>query len=208
MYRSLLDGLQSGDARERQTGLRTLASSPEVATNPIVTQTYVQLVRLQTARDSALTGASTTNPDLRRLDELITATEAQLVSSLRSHLGSLEARITALDTQLGKSAADLRGLPSAEAQEVRLVQEVETIRKMGDQLRDEHQRAQIAEAVEVGEVEVVDVADLPYKPVPGLYALKLAAALLMGLVLGGASALVVDQVNTSIRRRDELEEEL
>ena len=50
--------------------------------------------------------------------------------------------------------------PDAEAEEMRLIQQVETATKLADQLREEYQKARITEAVEVGQVEVVDLATL------------------------------------------------
>ena len=37
---------------------------------------------------------------------------------------------------------------------------------MGDELRKDYQRARMAEAVEAGDVDVVDLADVPYAPAP------------------------------------------
>jgi hypothetical protein len=79
------------------------------------------------------------------------------------------------------------GLPATEAEEARLVQRVETVRRVADQLREEYQRARIAEAVEAGQVEIVDVAPLPAEPVGSRRGLKLALGLMLGLMLGSGA---------------------
>jgi capsular exopolysaccharide synthesis family protein len=208
MYQKLVARLRSPRPAERESGLRTLASAPEVVANPIVTQVYGQLLRYQGTRDSLMAGAwasAATNPDVRRLDGLITATETQLTSVLASQLTSLGARLGAVRAQRAQAAAELRALPAAEAREVRLLEDVETMRRLSEQLREEYQRAHIAEAVEVGEVEIVDLAARPYRPVPGHHILKLGLALVLGLLLGGGGAVSLEWLNTSIRRRDDLE---
>src|ERR1041385_3949438 len=80
----------------------------------------------------------------------------------RSPPATLDQQATALGTQTSRVAQGVRELPTVEAQEVRLVQQVETIKNLGNQLREERQRAAMAEAIAVGEVEIVDAARPPY----------------------------------------------
>ena len=58
----------------------------------------------------------------------------------------------------------------------------------------------MAEAVEEGDVDVVDLADLPYAPVLTASAVKLALGLFLGLLLGLMLAYLLEALNTSIRR--------
>src|SRR3989449_5532619 len=73
---------------------------------------------------------------------------------------SLEGRITAMN--------DLRArqqqLSTTEEEEARLTERVDNAQKVADELRVEYQKAKIAEAVTVGQVEIVDHAALPAKP--------------------------------------------
>ncbi|HEV8399061.1 MAG TPA: polysaccharide biosynthesis tyrosine autokinase [Gemmatimonadales bacterium] len=210
-YRSLLTKLQSPRPAEHEEALRALVSSPGVATNPLLSQLQMQLLKYQISLDSLTSGAwgsSNTNPDVQRLRDLIGSTEDQIMRAMRSQLASLDAQIAAVQGQLGRSATAIRVLPAVEAQEVRLVQEVETSRRLGDQLREERQRAHMAEAVEVGQVEIVDVASLPYQPVSSFGALKLVLAVLLGLGLGAGAAVAIEKLDPSIRRPDEIEDGL
>ncbi len=210
-YQALLDKLQSRAAAEHERALRALVSTPGIAANPLLTQLQTQLLKYQTSLDSLTSGtwgSAATNPDVRRLRDLISSTEDQITRAMQSQLASLDAQIGAVRTQASRSASAIRALPAVEAQEVRLVQEVETARRLGDQLGEERQRAHMAEAVEVGQVEIVDVASLPYQPVPGYGALKLALALLLGLGLGGGAAVTLEKLDPSIHRPDEIEDGL
>jgi polysaccharide biosynthesis transport protein len=63
----------------------------------------------------------------------------------------------------------------------------------------------MAEAVEEGDVDVVDLADLPYAPVLTASAVKLALGLVLGLLLGLMLAYLLEALNTSIRRPEDLE---
>lgn len=208
MYQALLERLEQGGGEWTRGELQTFVASPGVAQNPVAVRLYEQLVEYQTARDTLTTGAwsrSATNPDVERLDALIASTEERLVNAVRSHIGSLEARIRALDELEARSSASFRELPAIEAEEMRLVQELDAIQRIADLLREEHQRARIAEAVEAGQVEIVDPAVLPMRPESSRRALKLALGLMLGLMLGSGSAFLVETLNTRLRGREDIE---
>jgi capsular exopolysaccharide synthesis family protein len=204
VFASLLNSLARSDNRN----LRTFVSAPGIASNPVIAQLYTQLLQYQTARDSATAGpwgSSAQNPDVQRLNTLIANTERRLVDAVQSHVGALDARIRSLDEMRARNTTAIQGLPEKEAEEMRLVQQVETATKLADQLREEYQKARIAEAVEVGQVEVVDLAALPIAPIGSGRALKTALGLLLGIMLGGGAAFLREHLNTKVQRRDELE---
>lgn len=73
------------------------------------------------------------------------------------------------------------------------------------QLRHELRRARVAEAVEAGQVEIVHAAPLPGAPLDTRMPVKLALGVVMGLALGAGAAFLRESLDTSVRRRDELE---
>lgn len=207
MFKNLLAAVRSEDRETRSAGLRALVSTREIATNPVVAQLHEQLTRYRSARDSLTTGQwrrAETDPDVERLTQLIVSTEDQLINAASSYVASLDARLDALNELRESNASVIRALPEMEAEEDRLRQRVETMRRMGDQLREEYQRARMAEAVEVGQVEIVDLAALPYMPVPRMRLLKLGLGTMLGFLLGGMVAVVLEIRNRSIRRREEM----
>jgi tyrosine-protein kinase Etk/Wzc len=203
--RSLQAGLEGG---QEFAQLRTLMSIPSLGSNQMVSALFQQLVRYETVLDSLTTGewrSASSNPDVQRFRSLVTGSREQLAGLVSGHLADLNARIAALDDLRARNEAQMRTLPAQGAQEVRLVQQVEGIRNVADQLREEYQRSRIEEAVEAGQVEVVDTAALPVKPIGSGNALKLGLALVLGLMLGSGAAFVKENLNSSIHRKDELE---
>jgi succinoglycan biosynthesis transport protein ExoP len=73
-----------------------------------------------------------------------------------------------------------------------------------DDLLREQQKARIDQAVEAGQVEIVDPA-LPGGPMGRGGKKRMLFALLVGLMIGGGGALVLDRMNTTIFKREELE---
>jgi tyrosine-protein kinase Etk/Wzc len=198
--------------RRRDAGsLRALVSAPAVSANPVIVDLYEQLVRYEAQRDSLTSGpfpSAQSNPDVQRLNALAAATQEHIADAVRSQISSLDARIAALDALLGRREGRLQDLPAVVAEELRLAQQLASTQAVADQLRTELQKARIAEAVEVGQVEVVDPASLPVNPMPQHRGARVFFGLLLGLTMGGVGALVRDRTNTSIRSREQLEQAL
>ena len=200
-YQSLLRSSQGGEAN-----LRALVSAPGIAANPVIQQLYSQLTQYEAKRDSLLTdGAASSNPDLIGLNGLVTTTSSRLMAAVRNQIQALDAQIDALDNLKSRSTAEIASAPRAETEEARLAQQVQTIQKMSDNLQGEHQRAKMAEAVEAGQVEVVDLAEVPTLPMATGRIRKTALGVIIGLMLGIGAGVLVDGMNTAIRRRDDLE---
>jgi polysaccharide biosynthesis transport protein len=211
MFAQLLEGVRQAEPGETVDRLHALVSLPEIASNPVVSELYRQLVEYERERNNMTSGRwsrAQSNPDVERLDGLITATTGRMATGVQSHLRSLDARIAALDRVRGQRVASIQERPETEAEESHLVQQVEAVRGVADQLRSEYQRAQIAAAVEGGEIQIVDFADVPGGPI-GSGALRLVImGLVAGLFLGSGGAFLLDNLNTSIRRQEDLEEAL
>jgi polysaccharide biosynthesis transport protein len=203
--------LRTDRGREGAEQIAALAASPEVASNGGIVSLYQALIRYQTSRDSATTGRwsrAASNPDVQQLDSLISTYRGRLVRAVQARSDALAAQIGVLDEVMAADAASISGLPDAEAEEMRLSREVETLQKLVDDLRRDHQEARIDEAVEAGQVEIVDWAAAPGQPVGQGARRRLLFALLVGLMIGGGGALVLDRLNTALVRREDAESAL
>jgi capsular exopolysaccharide synthesis family protein len=211
VYRQMAGQLRAGRSRHGDEEVAALAASPQVASNGGIVHLYEALVRYQTQRDTITAGPwalSATHPDVIRTDSLIASARARLVRAVEARAEALSGQIAGIDRIVQDDAGRIRSLPDAEAEESRLVREVETLQKLRDDLLLEQQKARIDEAVEAGQVEVVDAAVLPAAPMGQGTHRKLLFALVAGLMLGGGGALVLDRLNTALSRREDLEEAL
>jgi capsular exopolysaccharide synthesis family protein len=207
-YATLLGQLLDTNRVTRRVALRNvIASSPTIGGNAVVSRLYEQLVHYETQRDSLTSGEwarSAMDPDVQRLSTLIASTEADLLGAVRGVVASHDARITVLDDLEARNTATARRLSSTQATGEVLTERVENTRRIADQLSIEYQKARIAEAVEAGQVEVVDLAPLPQVPIGGGPLRTLVYGLLLGLLLGGGSAILADHLNRSVHRRDDV----
>lgn len=204
IYQSLLKTLEEGSGEEEALG--ALVSAPGAAANPVVAQLYTQLVGFKTARDSLLAlGSARTHPDVERLATLIEAMQTKLVSAAHSLIRALDSRIQALDNLKVRTGEVFVQYSGKEAEEATLTQQMEGLRTISDQLRQEFQRARISEAVEVGQVEILDLAMVPGTSTGVGPTRKVLFGSLLGFLLGLGLAFVLEHMNSSIRRRDQIE---
>ncbi|CAN5848324.1 hypothetical protein BH23GEM7_BH23GEM7_08100 [soil metagenome] len=207
-FQASLAALQRPRGDRSLSQYRTLPSSPGLTANPVVSQLYGQLSTYETEREVMTTGPwanAPTHPDVQRLDALIASTEVKLIEAVRSHIAGVQSQLATLDELRARNSASVQELPDAVIEEAQLVQQVEVAQSRANLLRDEYQRVRISEAVEVGQVEVVDLAGFPAAAESNKPMRTVLIGLILGLALGGGGALLLDSLNTSIRRRDELE---
>jgi succinoglycan biosynthesis transport protein ExoP len=192
---------QSGSA-----GIRALISSPGIASNPVVLQLADQLTSLEKQRDTLIAaGAAPSNPDVVSITALIPSTTAKILDAVRSQIESIQARIASLDRLRAAGATQVAAAPAGEGEEDQLKQNVANIQEMAGQLQQELQKAKIAEAVEAGQVELVDLPTSPGYQIATGNQRKVLLGILVGLILGIGAAIVLDTLNDSIRRRSDIE---
>ena len=207
-FNALQQQLKSSDEATRTQAIRALGTAPAMADNAAIGAIYHQLLQYQDRLDSMTTGpwrASATNPDVIQLKGLAGSTTQKLEDAVSSQLRTMDARIDALGALRRKSGASIQILPAMAEEEMRLNRRVDALAGLGDDIRKDYQKARMAEAVEEGDVDVVDLADLPYAPVLTASAVKLALGLVLGLLLGLMLAYLLEALNTSIRRPEDLE---
>ncbi len=207
-FGALVERLKASDEASRAEALRTLATSPAMGDNPAIGGLYQQLLNYQIRLDSMTTGpwrASADNPDVVQLKALARTTQDQLIQAVTGHVKAIDARVDALGALRQRTGADMAILPAMAEEEMRLSRRVDALASSADELRADFQRARMAEAVEVGDIDVVALAHLPSSPLLSGSALKLLLGLALGLMLGLVLAYILEALNTSIRRPEDLE---
>jgi capsular exopolysaccharide synthesis family protein len=206
IYQNLLTELRGQSPDDHQIG--AIMTAPGISSNPVITDLYQQLTRYQNSRDSLTVGRfgrPETNPEVQQLDQLIAGAKSRLVGAVGTQIKSLDSRIDALDTMSAKNSNSFPELTSTEETEAGLEEQVEAARVTVTSLREEYEKARLAEAVEVGQVEIVSLAALPKEPV-GVGPMRMMIFVtLLGLLLGLGTALLLERLNTSVRRRGQVQ---
>jgi polysaccharide biosynthesis transport protein len=197
----------TGSESAQEEGFRALAYAPEVAADPMLARLQQRLVDYRGRLDSLTTGpwrSLTTHPDVVQLNTLLQGTREELVRAVRARLTSIDARIAALSNQLARGNQSMQSLPAKQAMEASLDRRVEVLRSTADAIRQEYQKARISEALEAADIEILDLAPLPYRKTGIPRSVELAFGLLLGMVFGGAGAVFAEVTNRSVRRPEEL----
>ena len=207
-----LDETKAQLARARSTwkaGAPENISPEAIADSPAIQELQVQLARLEVRRAALLENVTEKHPDVVSLDQEITKTYDRLHSEveqvvsgksggaspaqqellkqlvlLEVNSDGLDARKSALASSMSNIERRLSGLPVAELQYARLLRDVKAAETVYTTLIAEHAKAQIAEGKDTDNFIVLDEAIVPKKPAKPRVKLTLAAALMMGMMLG------------------------
>ncbi len=198
-----------GDEARGSGKYRDLVSFPTFLKNQnqIVTELVANLVELDNRRNDLAVRRSDQDVELAALDQWIADTEGQIKAIAVGYEQALAAQITSLDEALENSGAVLAAIPLQQLETARLERQVSLLEDLYGFLQTRLQEAEIAQAVELPSVRVVDRASLPFEHSrpnePIAFALGLLLASGFGLVLG----LWRESVDTSVRERTAVEEE-
>ena len=192
-----------------EAAFQALAFSPEVASDSTLGQLQHRLVDYRARLDSLTTGpwrSMPTDPDVVQLSTLLRTTQSQLVGAVRARIAALDARIAVLSNQQALGALSIQSLPAQQAAEATLDRRVEVLRTTTDALRQEYQKARISEALGAADIEILDVAPLPYREAGIPRAAKVGLGLLLGILFGGAAAVLANLTNRTVRTPRELQD--
>jgi capsular exopolysaccharide synthesis family protein len=188
--------------------LRDVASFPTFLQNPVVSDLMSTLLELETERRELTLRRSEVNPDVVAIDQQIREVENQLRDYAVSYERALIAQVSALDRPLVAASDRLRTLPTQQVQLARLERQVTLLSNLFQYLESRRREAEVAEAVDLPSIRVVDSASQPTSPswpsVPLLTVLGMAFGLAAGLGL----AILRDWSDDRLYERSEVEADL
>ena len=150
-------------------------------------------------------GYRETGPGVEELDIAIAAKREEMRAVTREALRLQRTRLQAAQDRVREFRRQIGELPERAVAFARLQQRVDAVQRIFEQLLAKYYEAQIAEAVEAGDVEVVDPASVPQRPDPIPTRRNLALALVVGLILGTGTAFGTEHLVMSIRSREDAE---
>ena len=203
LLESVLAGLQSEDPTDESMS-RILSLGADLV--PAGPGLYDRLQNLEVERrrlTASRFGRLDTDPEVEVLDSQIATTRQQIRVAVEQGLDLLRVRLATAEDRLGDMRDDIRSIPGQTAELERLRQRANAVQDVVDQLVDRYYEAQIAEAVEAGDITVVDPATVPLWPNPSRAGMNLFLGLVAGLIVGVGSALAIEYMNPRVRRADE-----
>jgi capsular exopolysaccharide synthesis family protein len=199
------------DGRERSVPELVITVADAGSLGPAAGQFVDQLMRLARTRDSLMNigmGLTTSHRTIVALDAHLAEVRERLAAALRDRVASQQRRLASLEEEQARELRISSSVPFAQAEESRLQAQELVEQRLVEQLRGEQQRAHIAVAAEGGEVDVVDLATRASSAAWPLDSHILIFGAGLGVLVGAASAYGREQLDTSVRRRRDLEDVL
>jgi len=140
-------------------------------------------------------------PPIERLTQLRSQTEEK-----RLVIRQLESQVAALDSQVANYEDKLSGIPEQRLQREQIDRRLKQAQAFQEKIRSELQETRIAEASELGYVEVVQEASVPSVPVQPKTVQNVILGLLLGLSFGVGLAFLREATNTRLRRPSDIED--
>jgi len=201
------------EARYRQAG--RAGASTEALRNVAINnlrqrraELAAEYQRLMVQFEPGYPAAQAVQTQIGQLDRSITREENRVSGSLQADYRETVERERALQVkvdQLKESYLDLR---RRSIQYNIYQQEVDTNRALYDGLLQRFKEIGVAGGVGINNITIVDSADVPQKPSSPRLLLNLAIALLAGLGLGAALAIILEQIDEAIADPSEIERRL
>jgi uncharacterized protein involved in exopolysaccharide biosynthesis len=209
-YAELVESLDTADSADIGDVLDAIVATPVIGDNPLVTQAFGQVSGYQAEIDDLIGGGwgqAESNPDVVRLRELKLRAEDKLAraarSALRSAMTQLDARIAALE-EFQQDALDRQSREGVlEIEEGQLEAQLANARERADRFRTAYQNARMSEAIEVGQVEIIELAAGALPSRSGIQQ-KVIMIVGLGVFLGLALAFARERLRTSIRGQEEV----
>jgi capsular exopolysaccharide synthesis family protein len=205
-YAAILGKVTQADTADQE--LRQLAGTGAIRDNEHMQTLFDRWFDLQKQRAQVIApGRNENYHEVQAVDQLIRATKNELQQASNSYLVGLRSRISSLDNRINELRREMEKYPALGADEQRLTAEVQTAQQLYGTLLGELQRARIAESSEGGYVTVIDNAMQPFSPVSPNRRRIFLTALIFGSILGLGAAVVLENLDDSVKSPDEVREQ-
>ena len=204
-------------------------SNSAIADSPLIQQYKAKLADLEVQLVSLQQQYTDKNPKVQTTQAAIAETKAKLNSEISRvinassasnnpiHLAIIQNKIqaevevasasaqkTAITKIIADSEKDLAKLPAKEQGFVRVLRDATVAQEIFVMLAKRHEEARISEVMQPTEVQVIDAAVLPDKPIKPRKVLNTAIGAILGLFLGTGLAFALEFMNRTIRTAEDV----
>jgi succinoglycan biosynthesis transport protein ExoP len=200
--RDLTAAIESGQRGSQK--YEDLASFPTFLRNQALTGLVQNLVELENRRSDLALRRMDENVELVALDARISAIEYQLRSFAEAYEQALTVQINSLESTLAHTGQRLAVIPTRQAEAARLERKASLFKELNVLLETRLREAEVAQAMNLPSVSIVDSASRPVWPSAPNARLNVGLGLVLGVALGLFLAAYKEHSDTRIHERQEL----
>lgn len=226
------------DLETAQAGLKSVneqlsSAGVAIADSPAIQQYKTQLAQLEAMKASYVGKYTDEHPKMQEINNQINSAKASLdeeISNIVSQqapssntvqqgllankfkneaaIAVAQSKKTALDQMDAQNDAIIASLPEKEQGFVRVKRDADVANEIYVMLAKRLEEAKVAEVMVPNEVQVIDAATLPEKPIKPRKVLVMAIMTLLGLIVGTGTVIVQSLMYRKIRTAEDVEKEL
>ncbi|MFQ5915961.1 MAG: exopolysaccharide transport family protein, partial [Nitrospinota bacterium] len=174
--------------------------------DPALSKLYASLSDLKVRRGNLLLTLSPAHPEVKQVNAEMANVRHSIQEAMSSRLKALTGRSTELRKGIARLKQQQATLPEAALKMARKEREVKVNERIYSLLKERYQEALIKEKEQVAEVSIVRPATVHSEPInPPAAVAKAGLGLVIGLIMGGVLAFVVETMDTSIGAIEDVE---
>jgi len=173
--------------------------------NTVLSNMGLKLSELLTKRQELLALYTETHPEVLAVQAQIEEMTETLRQVVKNTLASLKARKTEIEKVMEDYYLELKALPDKERALAELVRSREVSSGIYTFLLQKREEARITEAATIGNIRVIDEAELPLRPIKPNVRLNLLLGLIAGLLLAVAVTFFLEFIDDSLKSTEEVE---
>ncbi len=197
-YKSMLAALSKPDAQN----FTLPAVSKE---NTVLSNMSLELTGLETKKQEMLATFTESHPEIIALQMQINELKQKITQVIISTLNSFDARKEEIEEVMGDYNARLKLLPDKERDLAELMRARQVAGEIYTFLSQKREEARITEASTIGNVSIIDSAEVPQAPVSPNMKLNLTMGLMAGLILAVGVAFFLEFIDDSLKSTEEVE---
>lgn len=193
LTRLLEDVRTSGTGSDSIAALRRLVYFPSLLASQSTAEMLRLLGELENERAALLDHLTPESREVTALSDRVRTIELSLRDVAETYLSGLDKQVASLDDVLSGYRDQLERVPAVELEYARRRRQVELLNQLYVYMQGRQKEVEVTAAGESRGVRIIDRAEIPLEPVRPQPGLTLVLALLVGLVLGAAGAVALEQ---------------
>jgi tyrosine-protein kinase Etk/Wzc len=191
------------DALKEAMKRRAVYSPAVMKDDPLVAGLTTKLSELEVQKRALLTDYTEAHPAVKALQGQIDEVQRKILSTYETGLANLAKQQETIAQQLAFYEGKMRNLPKAERDLARLTRISKVSADIYTFLLQKHEEARIAKASSISNINIVDPAIAPNRPIKPQIARYLLLGLLIGLALGVGLSFFQEYLDDTIKDADQ-----